>query len=244
MGNALPLPEAIPTPTHEQAEQLAMMGLNISNEVGADYQKCTIPDGWHWEDESRLRDLPDWKLIDIDNKVRMRVDGLWKYGYDQELRLTICEPGTVWVPSYEWHLKQYAKATRALETQQQADDLYANLMEIYGTLSVNDQRFYGKPTQRMFEDDYTKRLKRHLKDLQFATSPEGASRGYGKLPRLIKLRKENPDKHDEIIGASEVYQELYSKFTGWSASEDQIQKYINMDKGPIAAILLSNNYPK
>jgi hypothetical protein len=102
MGQPLPLPQRILNPYESQRLTMHQMGIDIildepiakpdgsvttpSNK----YVRYTLPEGWRMVDATSGRaDLPCFHIIDQECAIRVTIDGVWKGGYDNDLRLHI-----------------------------------------------------------------------------------------------------------------------------------------------------------
>lgn len=107
MGQPLPLPEKIPFPrTTKQEIALAEMGIIIhpipEGEKDLDHTTYTLPEGWRMVNTNPdgRQDLPEWHILDEENKMRVFVSGRWKVSYDNNLHLQILEGHRVYVPGF------------------------------------------------------------------------------------------------------------------------------------------------
>ncbi len=272
------MPERIPRPNEKQAVQLQEMGVVVLVEPDKRYWACTLPEGWRWEDESDRGDLPDWCVVDQQQRVRISVQGSWKGSYDNKLSLYIKTTNSdgdypAWKPSFRYHHRRYREAIseideEAEDAQQKADEAFAAIIKIYEALEPVEREQYKQPKRVVFErpatnanngdgenpveekkeeDDYATRLKDRLKQLEFATSHDGAIAGYGRcipaqFPYLVALREENPEEHGRIIESNSSYKKLYAQFPGWSDPNNLTRKYEAMDQGVFAAIARNSGY--
>jgi hypothetical protein len=262
MGQQLPLPERIPRPNTLQSQQLLEMGIQCANDVDtkdqtdkkdAKYVDCVLPEGWRWEDDTQYEHSQLWRIVDNDGFIRATVNGCWKGAYDNELFLKVAslnkEGGfKLYRPSWSRLVGEYKSFVSRLggngeDGQKLADEAYDKLLKEYlarrvqGYLEEDDY-----PTKLYFMDEYEKRLRDRIRQLEFASSSQGASAGYGKcipdqLSLLRELRKENPVKHDAVIEGDSAYRALYKAFPAWFDNDNLTSKYKAMDNGPVLSLV-------
>lgn len=94
MGQVLPLPERIPTPTVEQEQQLKALGFEFGTTrdvPNASYIELILAPGYRWHDNSWRADLPVWYILNAQNLAVACVQGAWKGAYDNKLNLFVYE---------------------------------------------------------------------------------------------------------------------------------------------------------
>ena len=92
MGASLPLPERVPLPSDADLVFFEGKGIKFMLETttrcaGVSVCPIELPAGWLLVDRSAREDLPNWVIIDGDDRIWASINGAWKGAYDNELSI-------------------------------------------------------------------------------------------------------------------------------------------------------------
>ena len=97
LSSSLPLPERIPNPEPEVKTRMEECGITIESSEAV-YVSYDLPSGWKLVDQSDRADLPQFYIVDTEDKGRFKISGSWKGTYDNELKIYIVASPEVITP--------------------------------------------------------------------------------------------------------------------------------------------------